>query len=83
VEDTGIGMPREALANIGRPFEPSEGQFNKVYKGSGLGLAIARSLVEMHGGTLRIRSAPRHGTIVRVCLPIHPPATAAVATMIE
>ncbi|MET0606105.1 MAG: HAMP domain-containing sensor histidine kinase, partial [Beijerinckiaceae bacterium] len=73
VEDTGIGMPRETLNNIGRPFEQSEGQFNKVYKGSGLGLAIARSLVEMHGGSLRIRSAPRLGTIVRVCLPIHPP----------
>ncbi len=73
VEDTGIGMPREALAQLGRPFEQIEGQFNKVYKGSGLGLAISRSLVEMHGGSLRIRSAPGHGTIVRVCLPMTPP----------
>ncbi|MBN9061290.1 MAG: PAS domain-containing protein [Rhizobiales bacterium] len=73
VEDTGIGMPREALANLGRPFEQIESQFSKAYRGSGLGLAIARSLVEMHGGTLRIRSAVNHGTIVRVCLPIAAP----------
>lgn len=77
VEDSGIGMPREALANLGRPFEQIESQFSKAYKGSGLGLAIARSLIEMHGGTLRIRSAVGHGTIVRVCLPIDPPAAGA------
>jgi len=72
VEDAGVGMPREALSRMGRPFEQVEGQFSKSYKGSGLGLAIARSLVEMHGGSLRIRSAPGHGTIVRVCIPIEP-----------
>jgi hypothetical protein len=38
-------------------------------KGSGLGLAIARSLAEMHGGSLRIRSAIGQGTVVLVHFP--------------
>ena len=45
-------------------------------RGSGLGLAIARSLVELHGGTLRIRSTVGTGTIVRLQLPIAVPALA-------
>lgn len=69
VEDNGIGIPVEALRKLGRPFEQVEGDFNKTYKGSGLGLAIAKSLVEMHGGSLRIRSSVGQGTIVLVRLP--------------
>ena len=38
-------------------------------KGSGLGLAIARSLVDLHGGSIRIRSSVGNGTIVLVHLP--------------
>jgi len=38
-------------------------------KGSGLGLAIARALVDLHGGTMRIRSTVGTGTIVLVHLP--------------
>jgi two-component system cell cycle sensor histidine kinase PleC len=39
-------------------------------KGSGLGLAIARSLVELHGGSMRIRSTVGAGTVVLVHLPL-------------
>ncbi|BCJ90303.1 signal transduction histidine kinase [Terrihabitans soli] len=70
VEDTGIGIPKEALAKLGRPFEQVENQFTKTHKGSGLGLAIARSLVEMHDGTMRIRSSVGIGTVVLVRLPL-------------
>jgi two-component system cell cycle sensor histidine kinase PleC len=69
VEDTGVGIPKEALKKLGRPFEQVENQFTKSHKGSGLGLAIARSLVEMHGGTMRIRSSVGVGTVVLVRLP--------------
>jgi two-component system, cell cycle sensor histidine kinase PleC len=72
VEDTGIGIPRGALGKLGRPFEQVETEFNKTYKGSGLGLAIARSLCELHGGSLRIRSQEGIGTIVMVHLPMKP-----------
>jgi two-component system cell cycle sensor histidine kinase PleC len=69
VEDNGIGIPEHALQKLGRPFEQVETEFSKSYKGSGLGLAIARSLAELHGGTLRIRSQEGVGTIVLVHLP--------------
>jgi two-component system cell cycle sensor histidine kinase PleC len=70
VEDTGIGIPKEALGKLGRPFEQVENQFTKTHKGSGLGLAIARSLVEMHAGTMRIRSTVGVGTVILVRLPL-------------
>jgi two-component system cell cycle sensor histidine kinase PleC len=69
VEDTGIGIPAEALRRIARPFEQRGPVFNGM-KGSGLGLAIARSLVELHGGSMRIRSVVGSGTIVLVHLPL-------------
>ena len=70
IEDTGIGIPKEALKNLGRPFEQVESQLTKRYGGSGLGLAIAKSLTELHGGAMRIRSTLGTGTIVLVRLPI-------------
>jgi len=69
IEDTGIGIPGEALKNLGRPFEQVESQFTKSHQGSGLGLAIAKSLVELHGGAMRIRSTLGVGTVVGVRLP--------------
>jgi two-component system cell cycle sensor histidine kinase PleC len=69
VEDTGIGIPAEVLRRIAKPFEQCGPIFNGM-KGSGLGLAIARSLVDLHGGSMRIRSAVGSGTVVLVHLPI-------------
>src|SRR6202167_2188450 len=56
IEDNGIGIPKDALRKLGRPFEQVESQLTKKYQGSGLGLAIAKSLAEMHCGAMRIRS---------------------------
>jgi two-component system, cell cycle sensor histidine kinase PleC len=70
IADTGIGIPKAALKDLGKPFEQVESQLTKRHKGSGLGLAIAKSLTELHGGTMRLRSAPSVGTIVLVRLPL-------------
>jgi two-component system cell cycle sensor histidine kinase PleC len=70
IEDTGIGIPKEALKKLGKPFEQVESQLTKTHRGSGLGLAIARSLSELHGGAMRIRSSIGVGTIVMVRLPV-------------
>ena len=70
IQDSGFGIAREALQKLGRPFEQVESQLTKTQHGSGLGLAIAKSLVELHGGAMRIRSAPGAGTTVVVRLPI-------------
>ncbi len=69
VEDTGIGISPAPLARLGRPFEQFERTLDNGMKGSGLGLAIARSLVDLHGGSIRIRSSVGNGTIVLVHLP--------------
>jgi two-component system cell cycle sensor histidine kinase PleC len=47
-----------------------ESQLTKTHHGSGLGLAIAKSLVELHGGVMRIRSTLGVGTTVVVRLPL-------------
>jgi two-component system cell cycle sensor histidine kinase PleC len=83
VEDTGIGIPREKLDRIGRPFEQVEGDMTRSYKGSGLGLAIARSLTELHGGSLRLRSAIGAGTIVMIHLPLDGGASRVAGMMAE
>ena len=70
VEDTGIGIARDDLARLARPFEQVEGQHAKTQQGSGLGLALTKSLVEMHEGTLEIDSEPGFGTTVAVTLPL-------------
>jgi len=70
IKDTGCGIPSDALKKLGRPFEQVENQFSKSHTGSGLGLAISRSLTDLHGGTLRIRSKEGVGTVVRVTLPL-------------
>ena len=72
IEDNGIGIPKDALHKLGRPFEQVESQLTKRHQGSGLGLAIAKSLVEMHGGAMRIRSVLGTGTAVVVRLPLEP-----------
>ena len=70
IADTGIGFAPHSLQRLGRPFEQVESQLTKSYHGSGLGLAIARSLTNLHGGSMRLRSKLGVGTVVRVILPL-------------
>lgn len=69
IADNGIGIPKSALGKLGKPFEQVENQFTKTHPGSGLGLAISRSLIELHGGTLRIFSREGKGTMVSLRIP--------------
>src|SRR5690606_37363094 len=73
IEDNGCGIPKKALGKLGRPFEQVQNQFSKSHTGSGLGLAISRSLAQLHGGALKIRSTEGVGTIVSVRIPIRRP----------
>ena len=70
IEDNGCGIPAEALKKLGKPFEQVQNQFSKSHSGSGLGLAISRSLAQLHGGALKIRSTHGAGTIVSVRIPL-------------
>jgi two-component system cell cycle sensor histidine kinase PleC len=69
VEDNGPGIAAENLVRLGRPFEQAAAVMINGMKGSGLGLAIANSLVELHGGTLRLQSRPGEGAAAMVTLP--------------
>jgi two-component system cell cycle sensor histidine kinase PleC len=80
VEDTGIGIRKDALPKLARPFEWVAMDSSKPTEGSGLGLAISRSLAELHGGALRIRSCEGIGTMVLVHLPLKPPSDLEIAT---
>jgi two-component system cell cycle sensor histidine kinase PleC len=70
IEDNGCGIAPDALKKLGKPFEQVENQFSKSHAGSGLGLAISRSLAQLHGGALKIRSTHGVGTIVSVRIPV-------------
>jgi two-component system cell cycle sensor histidine kinase PleC len=72
IADTGIGIAQQSLARLGRPFEQVESQLTKSYHGSGLGLAIAKSLVQLHDGSMKLRSKLGVGTVVYVTLPCDP-----------
>lgn len=68
VEDTGIGMSADVLDRIFEPFV-SEGEYSSG--GLGIGLALAKSLTELHGGTLKASSGgPGHGSCFVVRLPL-------------
>lgn len=64
--DTGPGMSRETLARVFEAF------YSTKQGGSGLGLPTARKIVEAHGGTIDIESAPGRGTKVAIWLPAPP-----------
>ena len=69
VEDDGPGVAAEDIVRLGRPFEQGDVVMADGMKGSGLGLAIANSLVELHGGTLRLGSREGEGAVAVVALP--------------
>lgn len=73
VADTGIGIAKDDLPRLGRPFEQIESQHSKSHQGSGLGLALSKSLVEMHGGSLSIESDLGEGTTVTFVMPVSDP----------
>jgi two-component system cell cycle sensor histidine kinase PleC len=66
IADTGIGIPKAAMQKIGQPFEQVQSHYAKSQGGSGLGLAISRSLTQLHGGAMKIRSKEGCGTIIGV-----------------
>lgn len=70
VEDHGIGIPANKLANITMPFEQAESDYTREYEGTGLGLSITKELAEIHGGSLHIDSVFGEGTTVTIKLPL-------------
>ena len=65
-QDTGIGIPPEVIGKVFDPFFTSKG----VGQGTGLGLAVSYGIIERHGGTIVVESAPDKGTTFTITLPV-------------
>ena len=70
VDDEGPGIPADRRQAMLEPFNRRETSRNRATGGAGLGLAVARSVVEAHGGTIEIATAPSGGARVSVELPV-------------
>jgi signal transduction histidine kinase len=70
VQDTGIGLSSEEQQQLFTRFFRAQHPLAREAGGTGLGLAIARALVELHGGTLTVVSAPGQGSTFNVTLPV-------------
>ena len=62
VADTGIGIPEHRQKQIFNSFEQMDASIERDYGGTGLGLSIVKSLVELHGGAIRVESSPGQGS---------------------
>lgn len=69
VSDSGIGIPPEEQERIFEEFYQVDRSLSRQHGGVGLGLAISRRLVELHGGSLRVRSNPGRGASFELTLP--------------
>ena len=70
VIDTGIGINSADLHKLFQPFVQVDTALNRQYNGAGLGLALVKGIVEMHGGSVRVRSEVGVGSQFIVDLPI-------------
>ena len=69
VRDTGEGIPSDLLQRVGVRFMRSDAARGRATGGAGLGLAIVKGIVELHGGSFAMDSAPGKGTTVRLRFP--------------
>jgi signal transduction histidine kinase len=72
VKDTGIGIAPEDHAAVFEEFKQVGRDYTKKSEGTGLGLALTRRFVELHGGEVRLESAPGKGSTFTVLLPVRP-----------
>ena len=81
VSDQGIGLNAEEIAGLFQPFQQADATISRRYGGTGLGLAISRSLAELLGGSVGVRSQPGAGSTfwLRVAVQPAPPGAVPVA----
>ncbi|MEE8507290.1 MAG: HAMP domain-containing sensor histidine kinase, partial [Kiloniellales bacterium] len=70
VSDTGVGIQEEDVARVFGKFERGSGQAGRT--GAGLGLSLVKSLIELHGGRVELKSVPDGGTQVTCYIPFDP-----------
>ena len=79
VIDQGVGIHPDDLGRVLKPFEQVRSNMTAAVQGTGLGLPLSKSLVELHGGRLRIESLLGQGTTVSFTLPLQAEAARPMA----
>jgi two-component system, OmpR family, sensor kinase len=69
IKDNGTGIPSEHLPHLFDRFYRSDSSRTRKYGGAGLGLSISKSIVEVHGGTIRAETRSGEGSTFYVLLP--------------
>ncbi len=77
IEDSGVGIPENVIANVFDPF------FTTKARGTGLGLAVTREIIEAHGGHISCERREPHGTRFRIWLPREQPGGVGSASLKE
>ena len=67
--DTGIGMNQDEVVATFEPFQQADNSLARKHEGTGLGVSITKALLQLHGGTLEIKSEPGVGTTAPIILP--------------
>ncbi len=70
VEDNGIGMSEEKLANVFQRFWQADSSMNRKFRGSGIGLSLTKNLIDVMGGEVTVESEEGEGTEFKVVLPV-------------
>ena len=68
IKDSGIGIPPESIHRIFDRFYQADSQTSKLSLGTGIGLALAKSIVELHKGTIRVDSEVQEGSCFTIFL---------------
>jgi PAS domain S-box-containing protein len=69
VADTGIGIEKDTLPRLFKPFVQADATTSRKFGGTGLGLTISRQIVEMLGGEISVQSDPGQGSVFTVTVP--------------
>ncbi|HBH0669659.1 TPA: ATP-binding protein, partial [Clostridioides difficile] len=70
ISDSGIGIPKEKIDKIFNRFEQIDNELSYRVKGSGIGLSLVKSLVELHEGSISLKSQLGIGSEFIVSLPV-------------
>ncbi|MFQ5650280.1 MAG: two-component regulator propeller domain-containing protein [bacterium] len=70
IQDTGSGIPSDRLPHIFDRFYQVDTSSTCAHEGTGIGLALVKELVELHNGSIEVKSEQGQGTTFTVCLPL-------------
>jgi signal transduction histidine kinase len=82
VADTGVGIAHEDQARVFKEFERGPSSLGRR-TGAGLGLSLVKRIIELHGGSVDIDSAPSRGTTVTCIVPIRPQGPVAATEVVR